>query len=179
QHRIGRRADRGQRLVQRNGDVHLGRLARRQLERVRERGGCGLERVGHLRTPRYRALAQRTHDAALVERRGAERGRRRDRDDAAPAVHLHGFAIPRDRPHARGAAHEVQELPRRVDLERAQRQEQRGGGRVGGGVLHAVARVQRGRARLAGGERGDGQRQRAGGAAYAGDRQVAALECVL
>ena len=129
--------------LERERRVHLARAARRDVEHVRQRPRSMLERVAHPRGARQATPAQELDDVARVERGGAEPRGRGEAHDAAVAVRANHETLARQRADRRRSAAGVEELGRRIHLERPQRQVQRGARGARGAIRHAVARHDR------------------------------------
>ena len=94
-------------------------------ERKRHGGRGVLHRVVHIVSRGKGVGAQRFVDLALVERRGADRGRRGERHDGQRVVHAKERILPGDA--LIGATPPcVEELPARIHLEGSNREIERG-----------------------------------------------------
>jgi hypothetical protein len=145
-------------LAERHRDLHRARGARRQLEIPAQGTRRVREFVVHLRASRQLAAREMAQRAALLERRGAESTRLVERDHHLAAVHIDCARAPREIRDRARAAHALERLPRRRDLERPNCREQAHAHRRRTGVLDAVADA-RARVRAAARERSRRERE--------------------
>ncbi len=172
-HRLERR-----RRVEDRGCEDLPRLVRRELEGPRR--GCRAvpQIVARGEGGRQLVAAQPLRDRALVEYRYAAALRRRRKHHAA-AVELEAVAAAARAGDAGQAAAGVQELGRRIDLERTRGEKERGASRLTGRVAQPVAQQEKRAAALGHGERGRLQAQVAGRPGDGRNRQIAVGEALL